>query len=274
MYTWSLADGREAARLAACTMPIVSSMSDTAMEETARSTHTARALMELREKILSGDYPGGTRLFEVPLAETLQISRTPVREVMSRLSEEGLLDRLPNGGFVVRSFTYADAVDAIELRGVLEGTAMRLAAERGVSHDGLEQLHELIARLDACFSGLGAEVDLEVYSGLNAQFHALVVDLSGSTVLRREIDRATRLPFASPSAFLSGREHVAVFRQSLHMAREQHRSIVAAIAAREGARAEFLGREHARIARNNLEYAMHHDPDLIRSVPSLVLLSS
>ena len=56
-----------------------------------------RALMELRKKILSGDYPGGTRLFEVSLAETLQISRTPVREVMSRLAEEGLLDRLADG---------------------------------------------------------------------------------------------------------------------------------------------------------------------------------
>jgi GntR family transcriptional regulator of vanillate catabolism len=244
------------------------------LEETSRSTHTARALMGLREKILSGDYPGGTRLFEVSLAETLQISRTPVREVMSRLSEEGLLDRLPNGGFVVRSFTYADAVDAIELRGVLEGTAMRLAAERGVSTEGLDRLHRLIAQLDACFSDTTAEVDLEAYSGLNAEFHGLVVELSGSTVIRREVERATRLPFASPSAFLSGREHVAAFRQSLHIAQDQHRSIVSAIAAREGARAESLGREHARIARKNLEYAVHENPELIQSVAGLALLSS
>ncbi len=244
------------------------------MEEPSRSTHTTRALMELREKILSGDYPGGTRLFEVPLAETLQISRTPVREVMSRLAEEGLLDRLPNGGFVVRSFTYADAVDAIELRGVLEGTAMRLAAERGISQEGLDRLHGLLGKLDGCFSSTLGEVDLESYSGLNAEFHDLVVELSGSTVIRREIERATRLPFASPSAFLSGRAHVAVFRQSLHIAQDQHRSIVSAIAAREGARAEFLGREHARIARRNLEYALYEDPGLISTVPGLVLLSS
>ncbi|RWX75203.1 GntR family transcriptional regulator [Neorhizobium lilium] len=253
---------------------MISSISEQALEESSRSTHTARALMELREKILSGDYPGGTRLFEVPLAETLQISRTPVREVMSRLSEEGLLDRLPNGGFAVRSFTYADAVDSIELRGVLEGTAMRLAAERGVSQEGLERLHALLGRLDACFSEDFGEVDLEAYSSLNSAFHALVVKLSGSTVIRREIERATRLPFASPSAFLSGRAHVAAFRQSLHIAQDQHRSIVSAITAREGARAESLGREHARIARKNLEYAVHEAPELIQTVPGLVLLSS
>ena len=51
---------------------------------------------------------------------------------MSRLAEEGLLDRVNSGGFVVRTFGFADVVDAIELRGVLEGTAARLAAERGV----------------------------------------------------------------------------------------------------------------------------------------------
>jgi GntR family transcriptional regulator of vanillate catabolism len=230
--------------------------------------------MELRNRILSGDYPGGTRLFEVPLAETLQISRTPVREVMSRLAEEGLLDRLANGGFVVRSFTYADAVDAIELRGVLEGTAARLAAERGVGQEGLDQLQSLLKQLDACFGENADDIDLETYSGLNARFHAVLVELSGSTVIQREVERAKRLPFASPSAFLSGRAHVAAFRQSLHIAQDQHRSMLAAIAAREGSRAEFLAREHARIARKNLEYAVHENPDLILSVPGLVLLSS
>ncbi len=77
------------------------------------------------------------RLFEVSLAETLEISRTPVREALSRLAEEGLLDRLPNGGFVVRRFGYEDVIDSIELRGVMEGTAARLAAERGASPEGL-----------------------------------------------------------------------------------------------------------------------------------------
>jgi len=244
------------------------------LEETARTTHTMRALMELRKKILSGDYPGGTRLFEVPLAETLQISRTPVREVMSRLAEEGLLDRLANGGFVVRSFTYADAVDAIELRGVLEGTAARLAAERGVSQAGLDQLRDLLARLEECFGQALDEVDLEAYSEANAKFHAGLVELSGSTVIQREVDRATRLPFASPSAFLSGRAHVVAFRQSLHIAQDQHRSLVSAIAGREGARAEFIAREHARIARKNLEYAVFEDPELMLTVPGLVLLNS
>ena len=85
------------------------------MKTTEVATHGRRAVIELREKIINGELPGGMRLFEVPLAEALQISRTPVREALSRLAEEGLLNRLPNGGFVVRRFGYADVVDSIEL---------------------------------------------------------------------------------------------------------------------------------------------------------------
>jgi Transcriptional regulators len=244
------------------------------MEDTGRTTHTLAALMELRKRILNGDFPGGTRLFEVPLAETLQISRTPIREAMSRLAEEGLLDRLANGGFIVRSFTFADVMDAIELRGVLEGTAARLAAERGSAPEQLQQVDEVLADLDACFGSTPSEVDFEAYSDLNARFHGLLVELSGSAVLQREIDRATRLPFASPSAFLSDRTNIDIFRQSLHVAQEQHRALAAAIGAREGTRAEFIAREHARIARRNLEYVMVENPDLILRVPGLALLNS
>ena len=244
------------------------------MEETGRTTHTLAALMELRKRILNGDFPGGTRLFEVPLAETLQISRTPIREAMSRLAEEGLLDRLTNGGFVVRSFTFADVLDAIELRGVLEGTAARLAAERGVAPGGLERIQSVLVQLDSCFGASPGDVDFESYSELNAQFHAHLVELSGSAVLQREIERTTRLPFASPSAFLSDRTNIDVFRQSLHVAQEQHRALVEAISSREGTRAEFIAREHARIARRNLEYVILENPELILSVPGLALLNT
>ena len=56
------------------------------------------------------------------LAKEFSISRTPIREALSRLAEEGLLERARGGGFVVRSFAIADVLDMIELRGVLEGT--------------------------------------------------------------------------------------------------------------------------------------------------------
>lgn len=213
---------------------------------------TLRAVTELRQRILDGDLPGGARLFEVALASDLGISRTPVREAMARLAEEGLLDRAPGGGFLVRAFSLEDAVDAIELRGLLEGAAARLAAERGAPEAGLARLRGLLARIDAVL-GAGGGVDLAAYADLNTAFHAALAELCGSAVLSREIDRVTRLPFAAPSAFVPGRGDDPGFLQTLLVAQAQHQALVEAIAGREGARAEAIAREHARAARRNVE---------------------
>lgn len=242
------------------------------MEQNGGKTHAMRAVIELRKRILGGELPGGTRLFEVPLAEELQISRTPVREAMSRLTEEGLLERARNGGFVVRTFSFADVVDAIELRGVLEGTAARLAAERGAKPEALARIRGIVARLDECFGELPGEVDFEAYAERNAEFHHELAALSGSDIVRREVERVTKLPFASPSAFLPNKGDIVAFRRSLNTAQEQHRAIVSAIAEHEGTRAEMVAREHARAARRNLEYVMLEDRSLISRVPGLALV--
>jgi len=241
-------------------------------EQGSARTHAMRAVMELRQKVMSGELPGGMRLFEVPMAEQLQISRTPVREAMSRLAEEGLLDRAPGGGFVVRTFSFADVIDAIELRGVLEGTAARLAAERGVAPEALARIRGILAELERCFGDRPGDVDFEAYAEGNEAFHNELAALSGSDVVRREVERVTRLPFASPSAFMPDRADIEAFRKSLNTAQEQHRAMVAAIAGREGTRAEMIAREHARAARRNLEYVMREDRSLMSRMPGLALV--
>ncbi len=214
--------------------------------------HTVRAMIEIRQRILSGALPGGMRLHEVPLAEMLAISRTPVRDAMGRLAEEGLLDRARGGGYAVRAFGLGDVFDAIELRGVLEGTAARLAAERGPVAAGMERIDAILAALDACFLPDG-DVDGESYAEQNAAFHHEIAGLSGSDVIRREVERAARLPFASPSALLPKANDLDTFRRRLMTAQDQHRALVAAIVAREGARAEAIAREHTRAIRDGLE---------------------
>ncbi|OLP50654.1 GntR family transcriptional regulator [Allorhizobium taibaishanense] len=236
------------------------------------ATHGRRAVVELREKIVNGELAGGTRLFEVSLAEALDISRTPVREALSRLAEEGLLDRLPNGGFTVRRFGYGDVVDAIELRGVMEGTAARLAAERGADTRALEEIEETVQQLDRCFGVRVDDVDFDRYSDLNEVFHRQLAALCASTVVLREVERASALPFASPSAFLPNKLDVATFRRSLRSAQDQHRTLVEAIAAREGARAEAIAREHAQIAKRNLEYIFRENRALLGKIPGLALI--
>lgn len=236
------------------------------------ATHAQRALIALRQRILGGNLPGGTRLYEVALAEELGISRTPVRAALSRLAEEALLDRTAGGGFAVRSFAVADVVDTIELRGVLEGTAARLAAERGAPEALMAEADQILRAIDALFRA--GSFDMEAYSRLNAQFHRLLARLAQSVVLLREIERITALPFASPSAFLDDQSRQAELIKTLAAAQEQHRAIIDAILNREGFRAESLAREHARAARRNVEFLLSHEAALREGVPSLAILAS
>src|SRR5438105_10223032 len=94
------------------------------------ASQTARALILVREMLLRGEFARGERISELPLVARLGMSRTPIRLALERLAHIGLLEAAATGGFTVREFTLAEVRDAIEVRGVLEGTAARLAAER------------------------------------------------------------------------------------------------------------------------------------------------
>ncbi|MDZ7905867.1 MAG: GntR family transcriptional regulator [Cypionkella sp.] len=242
------------------------------MRDTKAATHAQRALITLRQRILNGQLAGGTRLFEVALAEDLGISRTPVRAALARLAEEALLDRTTGGGFAVRSFAVRDVVDTIELRGVLEGTAARLAAERGAPVDMLAEAREIIRQIDRLFTA--DSIDMDSYSALNTRFHAHLSRMSQSDVIQRQIERIIALPFASPSAFLDDHSQQLALIKTLGAAQEQHRAMIDAIANREGARAESLAREHARAARRNVESLLDAEANLREGVPSLAILAS
>ena len=235
-------------------------------------THTERALVALRQRIVSGAFSGGERLYEVAIANDLQISRTPVRAALSKLAEEGLLDRVSGGGFMVRRFDMGDVLDTIDLRGVLEGTAARLAAERGVSAAMLEEGEGILRELDRSIEA--EKVDMTQYSKGNTAIHNLFARMSGSRVIMREIERVTSLPFASPSAFLDDDRQVARFRQTLIVAQDQHRSILNAIRAREAGRAEFLAREHARAARRNVRFLTSDAAAMREGVAPLAIVAS
>lgn len=234
---------------------------------------SVKALLGLRDLILKGGIEPGERLSEVALSERLDVSRTPLRSALQKLEQEGLVTLIPSGGYAVRSFSRQDIVDAIELRGVLEGTVARLAAERGAAPARLKAIREVVEQLDAVLDGGPAALDIGRYENLNGRFHALLSELAGSEVMRRELDRITSLPFASPNAFVNTDVDVPAFYRSLVVAQAQHRAIVTAIELREGARAEALAREHARIARQNLDFVLEENPDLRRKVLALALMS-
>ncbi len=199
------------------------------------TSQVERVVLALREMLLRGDFRPGERLAELALVPRLKASRTPVRLALERLAHEGLLDPLPAGGFCIREFTVADIWDAIEIRGVLEGTAARLASERLTSRDELGRLRRL------CRTGeslLPMNLDEFVrYLEINEAFHRELWRLAKSPMLSRAIEAVIALPFASPGALVFGATESAAANKTAIIALEHHRAILEAIENREGTRA-------------------------------------
>ena len=216
-----------------------------------------RIVLKLREMIASGELAPGQRVVEIPVAERLGVSRTPVRQALGILAKEGLLAGAGKRGYVVRSFTLKDIIDAIELRGALEGMAARLVAEAGMTE-------ALAADLEACLAEGEAIAQARQFGGrddarwadMNDRFHRLIVTASANRALIDALALNDLLPFASAKSVLGGdAEQPALVRKHheiLQHAQFQHRAVMDALRRGEGARAEALMREHALAARDNV----------------------
>jgi GntR family transcriptional regulator, vanillate catabolism transcriptional regulator len=207
--------------------------------------------------LVKGHFQPGERIREVPLAARLNVSRIPLHLALERLAHEGFLEVRPTRGFVVQQFSTQDIYDAIELRGLLEGAAARRAAQRLKDARELESIREASSAILALVRGhkLNGEA-FKRYIRLNEKFHAALLDLSRSRMLRRSVEQACSLPFASPGAFLERQFISDDLNELFLISADQHCSIVEAIASRDAVRAEMLTREHALVAWRNLEDAL------------------
>ena len=192
--------------------------------------HGETTYERLCEEIRSGKLPPGSRLRETEIAERLAVSRTPVREAIRRLEADGLVDHLPRSGAVVRKLEYPELMELYEMRTVLEGTAARLAA-RAASPVELE---ELVAINDEMRAAAGRP---EVVIGLNRQVHKLLLDAARNRFLLRAMATVenTLLILGSSSMAKPDRAREAV---------DEHREVLDALLARDGAAAEAAMRRH------------------------------
>jgi len=199
----------------------------------------------LREMILTGELSGGDRLLEIQLSEQLEVSRTPIREALIVLAEDGLVEYRPNRGYVVRTFTLSYIMDAYVVREALEGVACRLAAERGIDDETFERMSGLLQKSDRILATKGLSRDVRVpLREVNDQFHSFIVEASGNRALGQALSTATNIPYSSSrvSHWYDEGDSEGLFQlRTLHA---QHHAILHAIRAREGYRAEILMRSH------------------------------
>jgi GntR family transcriptional regulator of vanillate catabolism len=215
-----------------------------------------QVVVAIREMILRGELMAGQRVAEAPLAERLGVSRTPVRQALPLLAQEGLLMVHATRGFVVRAFTTADIIDAIDLRGLLEGYAVRRLAERGVSKSLLRELKSCLEDGDAILAKrYVVESDEGRYAEFNARFHGLLIEAADSALLSDAIVRNGRIPFAGAQAVAFDKTNLERMYDVFVYAHRQHYGIVDALETSQSARAEALIREHANTAKQSINVA-------------------
>ena len=147
-------------------------------------TLNERVLHRVRELILSGVIPAGTQLDEQSLADEMQISRTPIREAISKLNKEGIVEYRPYKGNFVRSFTAKQVSDLFEVRKALEGMATRLAVAK-LTDEYLAQLKRTLHAVDVALE----RGNMAEYSLADSEFHHMVAHMSDNESLIELLDR-------------------------------------------------------------------------------------
>jgi DNA-binding GntR family transcriptional regulator len=192
-----------------------------------------RVYESLRRSLFEGHFPAGLRLVEAELAESLGVSRTPIREALFRLEAEGLVEPLPTGGVAVRDLQ-ADLEDIYDLRQLLETHAAALAARR-ISPNELQAMVEANERLRQTLD----DATVELRSEINNTFHRLLIEASHSPHLIRMV--------RGYQAYFTPRPMLKLYdydRETTLRVYDAHRAIVEALRARDAVEAERLVREH------------------------------
>lgn len=158
-----------------------------------------RAYSHIQQLIASGGLESGSAISELQLAQTLGSSRTPIREAMSRLAAQGLLEQSPGGGMVVAQVQREDIVELHELREALELYAVRKAAhqpmqdiERVRIQKTIEQIGELTEELREGKKPVLNEAQMHRFLTADLCFHALLVSFAHNSRLQKMISE-TRL---------------------------------------------------------------------------------
>lgn len=188
----------------------------------------------LISRLRAGAYHPGDRMPAEDIAQSFRVSRTPVREALSRLQERGLLE-MTSTGLAVTRLEQAEVVELYALREILEGSAARFAAQHASSSD-LFALRHIAGAFAACTDAVPRVAEL------NRRFHAAIEEAAHNRYLRAMLagmhDTLMLLP--STTFAVPGRQARAV---------AEHGGILDAIAARDPDLAERLARDHIRAAR-------------------------
>ena len=205
------------------------------------SSATQKTYATLLDRIQRGDLAAGAFLVEAELAESLGVSRTPVREAIRRLAAEGLVQTEGRRRAQVREFDLREVEELFELRARLEGYAARRAAER-ITPAQLARLHELDDAMHALLGAVG-EGAVARFADLNDDFHHVIAGAADA----RHLEAALR-PVLQIQLLLLQRYRAAI-AEHLERSAWHHRELIRAFELRDPELAETQMRLHMLSAR-------------------------
>ncbi len=216
----------------------------------ARSTLPEAAAERLRTLIIEGTLAPGARLNERELSEQMGVSRTPLREAFRILAGDGLLTQLPNRGAQVVALSAEDARHAFDVMGALEGLAGELAVTRVTDAD-IDTLRALQEEMEVAH----AARDLPAYYRVNRAIHDRLNAIAGNPTLTHTYRT------------LNARLHALRFRSNLNIAKwnqavAEHRDMIAALAARDGAALRDILITHLRAKQQAVLETMKNEKSL------------
>lgn len=162
----------------------------------------------LRSRILEQQIKPGERLLEIAVCESLNVSRTPVREAFRLLQQDGLVERIPQGGVRVTGLSLEELKEISALRTVLEVYAVELACDL-IEEEEIEKLEQILSQAAALVSAEaeGKNIDVAELSRLNTVFHDTICSAARSAYLNKILE-IVRLPILRFRPFsLGDREH-------------------------------------------------------------------
>jgi DNA-binding GntR family transcriptional regulator len=204
-------------------------------------TQGEAAYNNIRDRIISGELPPGYLLKEVALAEHLNLSRTPIREALRRLSESGLVEIQPNKGARVVGWSESQMAETYEIRAILESHAAQLAAS-AISDEELDLLEGLVEDMERVVASEDEDDILEL-ANINQLFHHTVLEASGNKQLIGLVTSVSQVAMLVRDRAQLGIE----FRKQTN---HQHRDILAALRTGDGAWAKVAMESHILAALN------------------------
>jgi DNA-binding GntR family transcriptional regulator len=191
----------------------------------------------LRSKILEQELVPGERLLEVAVSESLKVSRTPVRESFRLLQQDGLVERIPQGGVRVTDLPVDELKEILVLRKILEVYAVELASER-IGEDEIEELESIVSSAEELViaEGEGKNIDLAELSRLNTTFHDLICSCARSSYVNKTLE-IVRLPILRFRPFsLEDKKHrlrgVEEHKQMIEMLRKRDKKALQELTAK------------------------------------------